>query len=250
MARKNDSRQLSFYRPRTSHDGKVLISQVSVCSQGEGYPKVPTPPQGTYPLPQPGPDGGRGYPKEPTPPPTKVPNSPCQVPKGEGVPQGTYSSPTQPRYIPPWQRYLPPPPGQVLVPLPEGRYLEVPLPPVNRQTSVKTVPYRLTMYAVGKNPNVKFGIIFHIYVKCKIGNIVPAYVIEHFCNCFEFFHYLSFITRGITELATDALPFLVIENAVPLLPLSRYPLWLTTVNRYHPRLHLGMSLLSDMECLW
>ena len=33
-------------------------------SEGEGYPKVPTPHQGTYP---PGPMGGRGYPKVPTP---------------------------------------------------------------------------------------------------------------------------------------------------------------------------------------
>ena len=43
------------------------------------------------------------------------------------------------------------------------------------------------------------------------------------------------VTRGITQLTTDTLPFTVIESAFPLLPLVRYPLWLTTVNRYHPR---------------
>ena len=36
-------------------------------------------------------------------------------------------------------------------------------------------------------------------------------------------------------LATDTLPFIVIEYTFPLLPLVRYLLWLTTVNRYNPR---------------
>ena len=43
------------------------------------------------------------------------------------------------------------------------------------------------------------------------------------------------VARGVTQLATDTLPFVVIECAFPLLPLVRYPLWLTAVNRYHPR---------------
>ena len=43
------------------------------------------------------------------------------------------------------------------------------------------------------------------------------------------------VTRDITQPATDTLPFIVIECAFPLLPLVRYPWWLTTVNRYNPR---------------
>ena len=36
-------------------------------------------------------------------------------------------------------------------------------------------------------------------------------------------------------LATDTLPLAVIKNAFPLLPLVKYPLYFTTVNRYHTR---------------
>ena len=43
------------------------------------------------------------------------------------------------------------------------------------------------------------------------------------------------VTRGITQLATDTLPLAVIKHAFSLLPLIRYPLQLTTVNRYDTR---------------
>ena len=43
------------------------------------------------------------------------------------------------------------------------------------------------------------------------------------------------VTRSITQSASDILPFLVMECPLPLLPLVRYPLRSTTVNRYHPR---------------
>ena len=119
----------------TAYDGKVLFLLVSVCPhragvpqgtyppplarsrRGEGgYPKVPTPSQGTYPprqvltggevfqgtpakVPTPLPGPARGYPKVPT---------PHQVRRAEG---GT------PRYLPPRQvpiggttKYLAPPP--------------------------------------------------------------------------------------------------------------------------------------------
>ena len=37
------------------------------------------------------------------------------------------------------------------------------------------------------------------------------------------------VTRGITQLPTDTLPFVIVQYACPLLPLVRYPFWLTTV---------------------
>ena len=43
------------------------------------------------------------------------------------------------------------------------------------------------------------------------------------------------ITRAITQPATDPLQVIVTECSFSLLPLARCPLWLTTVNRYHPR---------------
>ena len=67
------------------------------------------------------------------------------------------------------------------------------------------------------------------------------------------------VTRGITHLATDTLPVLVIQSVFSLLPLSRYPLPLTTLNRYQPidssgklllLLYQGMYLLPDIEYLW
>ena len=42
------------------------------------------------------------------------------------------------------------------------------------------------------------------------------------------------ITKGITRLATDTLPVLVIQSVFSLLPLGRYLLPLTTLNRYQP----------------
>ena len=75
---------------------------------GEGYPKVPTPPLATVPIPCPGQDKGGGTPRYLTPPP------PSQVRMGvEGVPQGPYPYPGQdgggrctPRYL-----HTPPPAG-------------------------------------------------------------------------------------------------------------------------------------------
>ena len=45
----------------------------------------------------------------------------------------------------------------------------------------------------------------------------------------------SMVTRGITHLATSTLPVLVIQNEFSLLPLGRYLLVITTLNRYQPR---------------
>ena len=42
------------------------------------------------------------------------------------------------------------------------------------------------------------------------------------------------VTKGITHLATNALPVVVIQSAFSLLPLGRYLLLLTTLNRYQP----------------
>ena len=66
------------------------------------------------------------------------------------------------------------------------------------------------------------------------------------------------VTKGITHLPTNTLPVVVIQSAFPLLPLGRYLLPVTKLKKYQPRnnndffspLHLGMYLLSDMECLW
>ena len=42
----------------------------------------------------------------------------------------------------------------------------------------------------------------------------------------------SIVTKGITHLTTDILPVLVIQSVFSLLPLGRYPLPITTPNRY------------------
>ena len=55
------------------------------------------------------------------------------------------------------------------------------------------------------------------------------------------------VTRGITQLATNTLPVLVIHCAFSLLPLGTYLLALTTLNNYQPT---DSSLLSDIECIW
>ena len=66
------------------------------------------------------------------------------------------------------------------------------------------------------------------------------------------------VIRGITHLATDTLPVLVIESVFSLLPLGRYPLPITTPSRYQPGDSSGKLLyttisrnvpLSDVECL-
>ena len=63
------------------------------------------------------------------------------------------------------------------------------------------------------------------------------------------------VTRGITQLAANTLPVLVIQSAFSLLPLGWYLLPLTTLNRYYPTdssvlpLHQGMYLLLDVECI-
>ena len=43
------------------------------------------------------------------------------------------------------------------------------------------------------------------------------------------------VTKGITHLLTDTLPVLVIKSAFSLLSLGRYPLALTTLNRYQSK---------------
>ena len=42
------------------------------------------------------------------------------------------------------------------------------------------------------------------------------------------------VTKGITHLATDTLPVLVIQSVFSLLPLGRHLLPPTTLNRYQP----------------
>ena len=65
------------------------------------------------------------------------------------------------------------------------------------------------------------------------------------------------VARGITHLATNTLPVLVIQSVFSLLPLGRYLLPLTTLNRYQLQivvensflpLRQGMYLLS--ECIY
>ena len=67
------------------------------------------------------------------------------------------------------------------------------------------------------------------------------------------------VTRGSTHLITKTLPVLEIQSVFSLLPLVRYLLALTTLNRYQPTnssgkfflpLHHVMYLLSGIECLW
>ena len=56
------------------------------------------------------------------------------------------------------------------------------------------------------------------------------------------------VTRGITQPGTDTLPLAVTECAFPLLPLVRYPLWLTTVIRYHPTDSNGNIIVYHYIC--
>ena len=44
----------------------------------------------------------------------------------------------------------------------------------------------------------------------------------------------AMVTKGISHLATDTLPVLEIKHAFSLLPLGRYLLILTTLDRYQP----------------
>ena len=78
-------------------------------------------PQGTYPQPRylPLSRSGFGGPQDTCPP--SQGTYPCPGQNGlEGVPQGTYPPPPQPRYLSPWSRYLPPCPVQDGVGVGEG----------------------------------------------------------------------------------------------------------------------------------
>ena len=56
----------------------------------------------------------------------------------------------------------------------------------------------------------------------------------------------SMVTRGITHLATDTLPVLVIQSVFSLLPLGRYPLPITTPSRYQPIACSGKLLYTTI----
>ena len=61
------------------------------------------------------------------------------------------------------------------------------------------------------------------------------------------------VIRGTTHLATDTLPVLVMQSIFSLLPLGRYLLPLTTLNRYQPTDSSGKLLfttMSGVEYLW
>ena len=66
-------------------------------------------------------------------------------------------------------------------------------------------------------------------------------LMEFFLNEFHWIQWImtksknGMVTKGITSLATATLPMAVKESVFPLLPVGRYPLWLITVNRHHPR---------------
>ena len=55
------------------------------------------------------------------------------------------------------------------------------------------------------------------------------------------------IARGITHLATDKLPVPVIQSVFSLLPLGRYLLVLTTLNRYQPADSSGKLLFTTIS---
>ena len=57
----------------------------------------------------------------------------------------------------------------------------------------------------------------------------------------------SMVTRSITHLATDNLAVLVIQSVFSLLPLGRYLLPLTTLNRYQPTDSSGKSLFTTIS---
>ena len=67
------------------------------------------------------------------------------------------------------------------------------------------------------------------------------------------------VNRGITNLATNTLPVLVIQSVLSLLPLGRYLVPFTVLNRHQPidssgkfflPMHQIMCVLSEKECLW
>ena len=55
------------------------------------------------------------------------------------------------------------------------------------------------------------------------------------------------VTRGITHLATDTLPVLVIQSVFSLLSLGRYLLPITTLNRYQATDSSGKLLYTTMS---
>ena len=55
------------------------------------------------------------------------------------------------------------------------------------------------------------------------------------------------VTKGITHLAADTLPVLVIQSVFSLLPLGRYPLPITTLNRYQPTDSSGKLLYTTIS---
>ena len=77
--------------------------------------------------------------------------------------------------------------------------------------------------------------------------------IESFLNKFHWIQRIQWImtksksgmvTKCITHLLTDTLPVLLIYSAFSLLPLGRYLLPLTTLNRYQPTVSSGKSFLT------
>ena len=80
----------------------------------------------------------------------------------------------------------------------------------------------------------------------------PTVPIGFFLNEFQWIQWImtksenGVVTRG-TQLETDTLPSVVIECAFPLLPLVRYPLWFTTVNKYYPRDSNGNIFFTTMS---
>ena len=59
----------------------------------------------------------------------------------------------------------------------------------------------------------------------------------------------SVVTRGTTHLATDTLSVLVIQSVFSLLPLVRYQLPLTTLDRYQPRDGTGKLCFNTIVAL-
>ena len=56
------------------------------------------------------------------------------------------------------------------------------------------------------------------------------------------------VTKGITQLATNTLPVLVIQSAFSLLQLGGYLLSITTLNRYQPRDSSRKILFTTSSC--
>ena len=83
--------------------------------------------------------------------------------------------------------------------------------------------------------------ISKLYTIYWYEDVIRKTIIEFFLNEFHLIQRIQWIvtksnssmaTRGITHLATDTLPVLVIKSAFSLLPLGRYLLPVTTQNRY------------------